>query len=236
MINFLKRFIPARSEELMFFPLISTILFVIGHAILWLVMIFDKSADATSFEMGTTLALMSLLFNALFGASSYSSSFNYALSMSQTRTRIISGLLVVSFIKGSVIITLTALFNLIESNVCKKIFSDVPMESNLSVIFKPHYMLLIVLIYVAFEAFLGAIYTKFGATAFAVLWVGTILFLQVPVKIIDKLAEKNPNYMARIFEALSKMNGKLLYFSVLAVLILLTLLPYALLKKQRVTL
>ena len=198
MIDFIKKSLYVHREEFLYFPLASVGMFAFGHLILWLVMIFDKSSDLTSFEMGTIMALMGLLFVGLFSSLGYTNSFNYALSMSQKRSRIITGLAAVAIVRAGITIFIIYLLNIIERYVCKTIFSEFPMESDLSVVFKPHIMLTIVLAFVAFETLCGALYTKFGTKNFWIVWIAFVLLMQIPGKIADQIAD-DKNHIVRRF-------------------------------------
>jgi len=235
MIDYIKKSLYLHKGELLFFPLLSVGMFAFGHLILWLVMTFDKSSDLTSFEMGTVMALMGLLFVGLFSSLGYTSSFNYALSMSQKRGRIITGLTAVAIVRAVSSIIVIYFLNIIERYVCKTIFSEFPMESDLSVIFKPHIMLTIALAFVAFESLFGALYTKFGTKNFWIVWIVFVLLMQIPGRIADQIADDKNHIVRRIFEFLTSCDETILFGILIAIMIAIISLPYVLLRKQQVT-
>ncbi len=235
MLNFIKKCLKLNKEELLFFPAASAVMFAFGHLILWLVMTFDKSEDLTSFEMGTVMALMGLLFVALFGSYGYMSSFNYALTMSQKRRNIITGLMMVSAIKATLMILIIYGLNFVERYVCNTFFSEYPMESNIAVIFKPHIMLLIICVFVALETIFGSLYTKFGTKYFWMIWMGIVFLMQLPARIIDSMKANDSHFMYKVIEFFMECNKNILFAILFAIVFVLIALPYVILKKQRVT-
>lgn len=236
MINFIKKSIILHKEEFIYFPLVPIFMFAIGHLILWLVMIFDKSEDLTSFEMGTIMALMGLFFVSLFGSMGYTNSFNYALSMSQKRSNIVTGLAAVSAIKVTITIAILFLLNIVERYVCKTAFAEYPMESNIAVIFKPHIIITIICAYVAFETLFGALYTKFGIKYFWIVWIAFVLLMQIPGKLADSIVDNKSHFFYKIIDVLVSFNQIALFGIISAVMLVIISLPYVILKKQRVTL
>lgn len=226
MIDFIKKSINLRKKELLTFPAIVFAGFALGHLILWLVMTLDKSEDLTSFESGTIIALIILLFCPVFCGFFYSNNFNYALSMSQKRKNIITAQTVISTIRAASSVLLIFLLNLIESNVCTSIFSEYPMESNFSVIFKPHIMFIMILAYVAIETLFGTLYTRLGNKYIWAAWLIFVLLMQLPRKLSSIIDVRH------LFTVLDR---RLIFSIITIILLLLIALPYVILRKQRVT-
>lgn len=235
MIDFIKKSIYIHKEQFLYFPLASVGMFVFGHIMLWLIMLLDNSSDLTSFELGTVMALMGLFFVALFCSMGYTNSFNYALSMSRKRSHIITALTIVSTIRVTLTIILIYVLNVIEQYVCKNAFAQYPMDSDLSVIFKPHIILTIVLAFVAIESLFGALYTRFGTKYFWIIWVAIVLLMQIPARLADKIAADDSHFFHKIIEFFINCNKTALFAALIGIMLLIISLPYKILKKQRVT-
>lgn len=236
MIDSIKKNIILYKEELFAMPLISLCFFMAGHIILWLVMTFDKSSDLTSFEAGSVFALMACAFVAFFNTFMYSNRFNYALTMSQKRTGIITASMVLSAIKIISVLALLFVLNIFERHICDTVFADYELESNFRAIYKPQILLTIILAFIALETFTGALFTRFGTRFFWIIWVIVIITSQIPARVIDAVAENQSGILYSIGIFFLNCNKNVLMTILICTMLVLIALPYVILRKQRVTL
>lgn len=235
MIDYIKKSLIVHKKSLWMYPLLSMVLFAIGHAILWCVMLLVNDKDLTSFEFGTFLTLIASFYMGVFGTASYRNSFNYALSMSQKRINIITGLTIVSVLKYTFMIITIVLLNTFERFVCNTVFKEYALESSLYKFFTIKNLLLIILVFVAVESLFGSLFTKFGMKCFWILWIFFVILIPMSSKFIHKLLDDNQQLLDKIVEFFTKTNINVLYCIAVFILLLLIALPYAILKKQRVT-
>lgn len=235
--SLIKKSLSVRKKELLLVPGATVMGFMVGHIVLWAVMLIMGEAEAeTSFEMGTLIGIMVMAVSALMSSLRYIGEFNYALSMSQSRKRIITVNLVFSVLKSICAVGLLALLNMWERFVCENVWS-VPCESNMSGIFKPEFILLMIFAMIAFENLAGAIFTRIG-TKF--LWIAIIVSGWLPAIMLNAMhAIKEINFsgipvLGSICSLVTGLNHIGLIAAGAMILVLIALLPYVILRKERV--
>lgn len=238
--NTIKSNLCLRIKESGLTVLLCTGAFIFGHIILRLVMKFDDSPDLTSFELGTLMAAMMSLFTAFTtSANSYSSHINYAISMCKRRCDVITAHIVVALVKSLISTSLIYIFHNIESYVCKTTYSDIPLDFDFDRIFTSDVFVVILLLLVAAETFMGSMLTRFGQKTYWIIWVaGMLCFTSIP-SFVEQTIEGTANaftaaigqFFIDIFSNLT-MSGLLMGIS--SICILLIILPYILLRKHSV--
>ena len=235
--SLIKKSLSVRKKELFIAPGATVMGFLVGHIVLWAVMlILGEKKAGTSFEMGTVIGIVAMVASAICMGFKYSEGFNYALSMSQSRKRIITVNLVFSVMKSICAVGLLALLNLWESFVCENFFS-IPCESNMSSVFKLEFILLMILALIAFENFAGAILTRVGTKY---LWIAILVMGWLPsimlnlMHSIKEISFSGIPVIGDIIGSVSGIGGTGLIVAGAVSLALIALLPYVILRKERV--
>lgn len=238
-LNTIKGNIYIRANELRLVTILSAIGFIFGHVILRLVLEFDNSADTTSFELGTVMAAMIILFfTATVSSANYSNNFNYALSMSRRRRDIITAHIVMSSIKSLLATSFIYIFHELESYICHTTYSQIPEDFNFDSIFTVGVFFAIFLFLIALETFMGAMMTRFGQKTFWIMWVVCVLgFTSIP-SFVEQTIEGTANDIVAtigqfIIDIFSGMTMERLLIGICCVCVVLMLLPYMLLRKHR---
>lgn len=235
--SLIKKSLSVRKKELLIVPGATVMGFLVGHIVLWAVMLIIGEAEAeTSYEMGTLIGIMVMGVSTLMASLRYIGEFNYALSMSQSRKRIITVNLFFSVIKSICAVGLLAILNLWEQFVCKNVWS-VPCESNMSIVFKPEFILLMIIAMTAFENLAGAIFTRVGTKY---LWIVMLIIAWLPsitlniIHRIKKVDISDIPVLGNIYSFVVEMNFNGLIVAGVVSLALIALLPYVILRKERV--
>lgn len=239
--DMIKKSLYLRAKEFLVTVITTVAGFVLGHLILIAVMAFDTPPDQTSFEVGTIMAIFFVYFSSFFaGAHNYSLHFNYAVSMGKRRVDVVTSHLVTSLVKSIIATSLIYIFHMFESYVCRTAYSQYPLEFDFNIVFTFSHYFLFIGAFAAVETFLGAMNTRFGKKVFGVLWLISICIIFIPALIEDALESASNGITAKIgqffIDLFNSINLNVLLVGGVALIVLLLLLPYALLKKCRVSL
>ncbi len=239
--DMIKKSIYVRAKEYLVTTITTVAGFVLGHLIFIAVMTFDTSPDQTSFELGTMMAIFFSYFSSYFaGATCYSSHFNLAVSMGKRRVDVVTSHIVISLTKGIIATSLIYIFHIFESYVCRTAYSQYPLEFDFNIVLTLGNYFLFIGAFAAIETFLGAMNTRFGKKVFGVLWLISMFVIFIPTFIEDALESASNGITAKIgqffIDLFESINLNVLMAGGIALIMLLLLLPYALLKKCKVSL
>lgn len=238
--NMIKKDFFVRTVELARTAIVASIGFVFGLIILVAVMTFDNSADLTSFEMGTVMSAFFMIFSKVYMDSMwYAYHLNYAVSMGQCRTHVVTAHMAVALVKSLIDVSLIYIFHTIEAYICSTVYGKYPADFDFSTIFTPANFFIFLIALTAMEVFFGAMNARFGQKAMGIIWLlcmGCVMipaFIERALEQVGDIGAKLGHFFINLF---TRLGGNVLLSICVTAVILLMLLPYAILRKHRVSL
>ena len=222
-----------RKAELLQFLGITAVGYLIGLIVVFIVM--NVAKDNTCATAGTMLAVTAFAFIHLFGITfSFIGDFNMAISLGETRKRFVAGYALFNLLEIAVLELEIVVFGVVEKFLLENAFPQSVMEIDLTTFFSWKYLLGTMLILETVELFFGAIILKYGMKAFWVLWAVWMIGCLVPINIEKN--EKLSGTLARLGILLGgKITSQGIAALVIAVTIIMVMITWKILRKQRVT-
>lgn len=222
-----------RKIELLQFLGITAVGYLIGLIVVFIVM--NAAKESTCATAGTMLAVIAFAFMHLFGITfSFMGDFNMAISLGATRKSFVAGYALFNLLEIAVLELEIVVFGVVEKFLLENAFPQAVMEIDLTNFFTWNYLTGVLVVFTAVEMFFGAVILKYGMKAFWVLWALWMLICLVPMNI-----GKNEK-LSGVLESLGVILGEKITSQgiaalVIIVTIIIVMITWKILRKQRVT-
>ena len=194
------------------------------------------------FYMGSMMAVIGLFLIIFFFSGVHMViNFNYAVSMGQSRKRVIPAYLLATFLTCFVLAIGTKLLYALEGIRLGLMFKGLPQEDIIGAVLEWKYLLVFAFVGTAITALAGATLTKFGKAAFLVWWLLLMLVCIVGPRVAVYLEKTQPdgavmNFLVKTIEFFVENGPMAVVGVVLCVSALFLGIAYVLLRRQQVTL
>ena len=216
-----------RKAELLQFLGITAVGYLIGLIVVFIVM--NVAKENTCATAGTMLAVIAFAFIHLFGITlSFMGDFNMAISLGATRKSFVSGYVLFNLLEIAVLELEIVVFGVVEKFLLENAFPQAVMEIDLTNFFTWNYLSGVLVVFTAVEMFFGAVILRYGMKVF---W---MIICLVPMNIAKN--EKLSGELAKLGLFLGgKFTPQGIVALVIALTIVIAVITWNILRKQRVT-
>ena len=209
-----------RKAELLQFLGITAVGYLIGLIVVFIVM--NVAKENTCATAGTMLAVIAFAFIHLFGITlSFMGDFNMAISLGATRKSFVSGYVLFNLLEIAVLELEIVVFGVVEKLLLENAFPQAVMEIDL-------------VVFTAVEMFFGAVILRYGMKVLWILWAVWMIICLVPMNIAKN--EKLSGELAKLGLFLGgKFTPQGIVALVIALTIVIAVITWNILRKQRVT-
>ena len=222
-----------RKIELLQFLGIVAAGYLVGLGIVFIMVnVTDENAYAT---VGTMLAVLLFAFIHLFAISfSFMGEFNTAISMGVTRKSFAAGYALFNLLEIAVLELEIAVFGVLEKFLLKTAFPQAAVEADMTTFFTWKYLLGAMVVFTVLEMFFGAVILRYGMKVLWILWAVWMIICLVPMNIAKN--EKLSGELAKLGLFLGgKFTPQGIVALVIALTIVIAVITWNILRKQRVT-
>ena len=208
-----------RKAELLQFLGITAVGYLIGLIVVFIVM--NVAKENTCATAGTMLAVIAFAFIHLFGITlSFMGDFNMAISLGATRKSFVSGYVLFNLLEIAVLELEIVVFGVVEKFLLENAFPQAVMEIDLTNFFTWNY--------------LSGVLVVFGMKVLWILWAVWMIICLVPMNIAKN--EKLSGELAKLGLFLGgKFTPQGIVALVIALTIVIAVITWNILRKQRVT-
>lgn len=222
-----------RKAELLQFLGIVAGGYLVGLIIVFIVM--NATKENSYATVGTMLAVIVFALMHLWGISfSFMGDFNMAVSMGVTRKSFVAGYALFNLLEIAVLEVEIILFGMFEKFMLKTAFPQASMEIDLTNFFTWNYLSGVLVVFTAVEMFFGAVILRYGMKVLWILWAVWMIICLVPMNIAKN--EKLSGELAKLGLFLGgKFTPQGIVALVIALTIVIAVITWNILRKQRVT-
>lgn len=222
-----------RKAELLQFLGIVAGGYLVGLIIVFIVM--NATKENSYATVGTMLAVIVFALMHLWGISfSFIGDFNMAVSMGVTRKSFVAGYALFNLLEIAVLEVEIILFGMFEKFMLKTAFPQASMEIDLTTFFTWKYLLGAMVVFTVLEMFFGAVILRYGMKVLWILWAVWMIICLVPMNIAKN--EKLSGELAKLGLFLGgKFTPQGIVALVIALTIVIAVITWNILRKQRVT-
>lgn len=222
-----------RKIELLQFLGIVAAGYLVGLGIVFIMVnVTDENAYAT---VGTMLAVLLFAFIHLFAISfSFMGEFNTAISMGVTRKSFAAGYALFNLLEIAVLELDIVVLGVLEKFLLKTAFPQAAVEADMTTFFTWKYLLGAMVVFTVLEMFFGAVILRYGMKVLWILWAVWMIICLVPMNIAKN--EKLSGELAKLGLFLGgKFTPQGIVALVIALTIVIAVITWNILRKQRVT-
>ena len=206
-----------RKAELLQFLGITAVGYLIGLIVVFIVM--NVAKENTCATAGTMLAVIA---------------FNMAISLGATRKSFVSGYVLFNLLEIAVLELEIVVFGVVEKFLLENAFPQAVMEIDLTNFFTWNYLSGVLVVFTAVEMFFGAVILRYGMKVLWILWAVWMIICLVPMNIAKN--EKLSGELAKLGLFLGgKFTPQGIVALVIALTIVIAVITWNILRKQRVT-
>ena len=211
-----------RKAELLQFLGITAVGYLI---VVFIVM--NVAKENTCATAGTMLAVIAFAFIHLFGITlSFMGDFNMAISLGATRKSFVSGYVLFNLLEIAVLELEIVVFGVVEKFLLENAFPQAVITWN--------YLSGVLVVFTAVEMFFGAVILRYGMKVLWILWAVWMIICLVPMNIAKN--EKLSGELAKLGLFLGgKFTPQGIVALVIALTIVIAVITWNILRKQRVT-
>lgn len=222
-----------RKTELLQFLGITAVGYLIGLIVVFIVM--NVAKENTCATAGTMLAVIVFALMHLWGISfSFIGDFNMAVSMGVTRKSFAAGYALFNLLEIAVLELEIVVFGVLEKFLLKTAFPQAAVEADMTNFFTWNYLSGVVVVFTTVEMFFGAVILRYGMKVLWILWAVWMIICLVPMNIAKN--EKLSGELAKLGLFLGgKFTPQGIVALVIALTIVIAVITWNILRKQRVT-
>ena len=215
-----------RKTELLQFLGITAVGYLIGLIVVFIVM--NVAKENTCATAGTMLAFIAFAFMHLFGITfSFMGDFNMAISLGATRKSFVSGYVLFNLLEIAVLELEIVVFGVVEKFLLENAFPQAVMEIDLTNFFTWNYLSGVLVVFTA-------VILRYGMKVLWILWAVWMIICLVPMNIAKN--EKLSGELAKLGLFLGgKFTPQGIVALVIALTIVIAVITWNILRKQRVT-